>query len=56
MALDAGYQHGDAFDNGDLPVSGIHTVHYEQYGKPDGKPGKYLPGRPHLPIWLWQHH
>jgi proline iminopeptidase len=36
------YTHLDAFDTGRLPVSDIHTLHYEQYGKPDGKPGKPL--------------
>jgi proline iminopeptidase len=35
-----GYTHSAAFDIGKLPVSDIHTLHYEQYGKQDGKPGK----------------
>jgi len=39
MAL-PGYNHTAAFDTGKLPVSEIHTLHYEQYGKKDGKPGK----------------
>jgi proline iminopeptidase len=33
------YTHADAFDQGRLKVSDLHTLHYEQYGKPDGKPG-----------------
>ncbi|KAJ5787192.1 hypothetical protein N7457_002182 [Penicillium paradoxum] len=33
-----GYIHSAAFDIGKLPVSEIHTLHYEQYGKRDGKP------------------
>jgi proline iminopeptidase len=33
------YTHSDAFDQGWLKVSDLHTLHYEQYGKPDGKPG-----------------
>jgi proline iminopeptidase len=37
-----GYIHETAFDTGRLPVSQIHTLHYEQYGKKNGKPGKTL--------------
>lgn len=36
----SGYEHSDAFDEGMLPVGSIHRLHYEQYGKPDGKPGE----------------
>ena len=28
-----------AFDSGYLRVDDIHTIYYEQYGRPDGKPG-----------------
>lgn len=35
-----GYAHEDAFDDGFLAVSSIHTLYYSQYGKKDGKPGK----------------
>jgi hypothetical protein len=35
-----GYAHLPAYDSGHLPVSDIHTLWYEQYGKQDGKPGK----------------
>ncbi|KAJ5105465.1 hypothetical protein NUU61_002812 [Penicillium alfredii] len=41
----SGYAHEAPFDQGMLPVSAIHKLHYEQYGKKDGKPGK-------LPILL----
>lgn len=37
------YQHGDAFDEGHLQVSDLHSVYYAQYGKPDGKPGTLHP-------------
>ena len=35
-----GYAHAAAFDSGFLPVGEIHKLHYEQYGKLEGKPGK----------------
>lgn len=38
-----GYIHSDAFDSGTLAVGTIHHLHYEQYGKPDGKPGTQYP-------------
>jgi proline iminopeptidase len=38
-----GYIHETAFETGRLPVGEIHTLHYEQYGKKDGKPGKTPP-------------
>ncbi|KAL4861790.1 proline iminopeptidase [Aspergillus spectabilis] len=41
-----GYTHSDAFDTGILPVSDIHTLHYEQYGNPAGKPVLFLHGGP----------
>ena len=34
-----GYTHAAAFDTGYLQVSNLHRIYYEQYGKPDGKPG-----------------
>ncbi|CAL5868432.1 uncharacterized protein PFLUO_LOCUS2657 [Penicillium psychrofluorescens] len=40
------YTHSDAFDQGRLKVSDLHTLHYEQYGKPDGKPVIFLHGGP----------
>ncbi|OBT58137.1 hypothetical protein VE04_01115 [Pseudogymnoascus sp. 24MN13] len=41
-----GYAHEDAFDDGFLDVSSIHTLYYSQYGKKDGKPVLYLHGGP----------
>jgi proline iminopeptidase len=35
----AGYEHEAPFDSGMLPVSSIHQLYYEQYGKKNGKPG-----------------
>lgn len=35
-----GYPVVDPYDSGFLPVGEIHKVHYEQYGKSDGKPGR----------------
>ena len=35
-----GHTHEDAFDVGKLAVSNIHTLHYEQYGNKEGRPGK----------------
>ena len=40
MATDVGYAHDDAFDAGFLKVDDIHSLHYEQYGSRDGKPGE----------------
>jgi hypothetical protein len=37
-----GYVHSPAYDSGFLPVSDIHTLYYEQYGKQNGKPGKFF--------------
>ena len=34
------------FDEGFLPVSDLHTLHYEQSGNPDGKPVVILHGGP----------
>ncbi|KAJ5809880.1 uncharacterized protein N7503_002098 [Penicillium pulvis] len=42
----SGYTHSDAFDSGTLAVGTIHRLHYEQYGKPDGKPVLFLHGGP----------
>ncbi|KAH8434871.1 uncharacterized protein LDX57_012502 [Aspergillus melleus] len=41
-----GYFHDDAYDTGKLRVSTIHTLHYEQYGNPSGKPVLFLHGGP----------
>lgn len=35
-----GYEHSSPFDSGMLSVGAIHKIHYEQYGKEDGKPGR----------------
>jgi proline iminopeptidase len=34
-----GYQHDDAWDTNWLKVDETHELHYQQYGKKDGKPG-----------------
>ncbi|TAN09077.1 MAG: prolyl aminopeptidase [Rhodanobacteraceae bacterium] len=34
------------FDSGTLPVSGLHTLYYEQCGSPHGKPVVFLHGGP----------
>jgi proline iminopeptidase len=36
-----GYEHADAWDTNWLTVDETHDLYYEQYGKQDGKPGKY---------------
>ncbi len=36
----------EPFDDGYLPVSDLHTVHYEQAGRRDGKPALFLHGGP----------
>lgn len=36
----------EAFDNAFLPVSDLHTIHYEQSGNPDGRPVVLLHGGP----------
>jgi proline iminopeptidase len=41
-----GYKHDPPFDSGYLQVSDIHRLHYEQYGKRDGKPVVFLHGGP----------
>lgn len=41
-----GYTHDPPFDSGYLQVSDIHRLHYEQYGKWDGKPVVFLHGGP----------
>ncbi|KAL1597141.1 hypothetical protein SLS60_008723 [Paraconiothyrium brasiliense] len=46
MSLKTGYSHEDAFDSGYLQVSDLHTVHYYQHGKKDGKPVIFLHGGP----------
>ena len=33
------YEHSAAYASGHLAVSELHSIYYEQYGKPDGKPG-----------------
>ncbi|OKL60560.1 hypothetical protein UA08_04410 [Talaromyces atroroseus] len=40
------YAHQPAFDRGYLAVGPIHKLHYEQYGKEDGKPVIFLHGGP----------
>ncbi|PCG91455.1 Proline iminopeptidase [Penicillium occitanis (nom. inval.)] len=40
------HTHSSAFDEGFLEVSLIHKLHYEQYGKVDGKPVVFLHGGP----------
>ena len=40
------HQHGEAFDEGFLAVSDLHSVYYAQYGKPDGKAGTAYPVNP----------
>lgn len=42
----AGYAHNDPWEEGFLEVSSIHRLHYEQYGKKDGKPVIFLHGGP----------
>jgi len=42
MGKDQGHEHAAAFDVGRLQVDEIHNLSYEQYGTPDGKPGKTL--------------
>ena len=34
-----GYDHDPPFDSGYLRVSDLHSLYYEQYGNPNGKPG-----------------
>jgi hypothetical protein len=34
-----GYEHEDAWDVDWLRVDDIHELHYQQFGKKDGKPG-----------------
>ena len=41
-----GYKHDSPYDSGFLKVSDIHRLHYEQYGKQDGKPVVFLHGGP----------
>ena len=36
----------DEYDSGFLPVSDLHTIHYEQSGNPDGRPVVILHGGP----------
>lgn len=36
-----GYEHADAWDTNWLRVDETHELYYEQYGKQDGKAGKY---------------
>ena len=36
-----GYEHADAWDTNWLKVDETHELYYEQYGKQDGKAGKY---------------
>lgn len=36
-----GYEHADAWDTNWLKVDETHELYYEQYGKQEGKAGKY---------------
>ena len=40
------YTHAAPYSTGTLPVSTLYTLHYEQYGKQDGKPVLFLHGGP----------
>lgn len=40
------YPEIEPYDSGLLPVSGLHTLYYEQCGNPDGKPVVFLHGGP----------
>lgn len=42
----AGHLHAAAFDMGCLPADEIHTLHYQQYGNPAGRPVIFLHGGP----------
>lgn len=46
MAARQGYKHSEAFNEGLLAVSELHQVHYEEYGRADGKPVVYVHGGP----------
>ena len=41
-----GYKHNPPFDSNFLRVSPIHRIHYQQYGRWDGKPVVFLHGGP----------
>ncbi|KAJ9610335.1 hypothetical protein H2200_005112 [Cladophialophora chaetospira] len=41
-----GYEQSEPWDVGRLPVDDVHTLHYEQYGKRNGKPVIFLHGGP----------
>ncbi|MDD9944732.1 MAG: prolyl aminopeptidase [Myxococcales bacterium] len=36
----------DSYDAGELPVDDIHTIYYEQFGNPRGKPAVFVHGGP----------
>jgi hypothetical protein len=36
----------DPYESADIKVSDIHTVHYELYGNPEGKPVLFIHGGP----------
>jgi len=40
------YPQPDLVSSGSLEVSGVHTVHYEEYGNPEGKPVLFVHGGP----------
>ena len=40
------YPEIEPYDSGMLPVSGLHTIYYEQSGNPNGKPVVFLHGGP----------
>ena len=40
------YPEIEPYDSGMLPVSGLHTIYYEQSGNPRGKPVVFVHGGP----------
>ncbi|KAK4494393.1 hypothetical protein PRZ48_014691 [Zasmidium cellare] len=42
----SGYKHDAPFDSGFLKVDAIHHIHFEQYGRKDGKPVIFVHGGP----------
>nr|OQO18134.1 hypothetical protein B0A51_15206 [Rachicladosporium sp. CCFEE 5018] len=46
MAPTTGHDHGNPNNNGFLKVSDLHTLYYEEYGNPNGKPVVFLHGGP----------
>eukprot|EP00250_Pteridium_aquilinum_P012258 c20604_g1_i1 orf=152-946(+) len=44
--LNVMHEHGRSFDKGYLKVSDVHTLYYETFGNPVGKPAVFLHGGP----------